>query len=169
MQGNYLNNLKNNLDYPPENKFIAREFEIKNLENKEILFPMLIDKNESREIWFKQDNIFHLPKAVVYLQIYLNREILPKSEYSVVSNIINNIIEKELIEISYMAKEASMSVNFFFNLEGLVILIEGFDSALKSSTLEILTKFKETVEKLSLKFKNYNKHLISISSKILFN
>jgi len=146
------------LDYPPENKFIAKTFDLKELSNKDIKHPVLIDKNDSREIWFKQDNIFCLPKAMIYLQIYLKKDILPTADYSVISNIWNNIFQNELQEIIYTAKEASMKIDYYNNLEGILIVIDGFSSALKSSTEEILTKFKETIEKLNNTLHNYYKN-----------
>jgi len=165
--GKVEKNHNHNINYPPENKFIAKNFEIKKLENENANenlnsdskenFPTLIDKNETREIWFKQDNIFKLPKAIIYLQIYLNKHILPQSEYNVIANIMNNLIENELQEVSYMAKEASMSINFSFNSEGIIVSIEGYDSAIKASAQEIITKFKDTIEDLNNKLKNYYK------------
>lgn len=166
-EGKLNSNHSHILEYPPENKFIARKFDLKDLENSNN-YPELIDKSEAREIWFKQDNIFKLPKAIAYLQIYLNKDILPSADYTIISNIMNNIFENELIEINYMAKEASMKVDFYFNLEGLFISIEGYDSALKSSVIEIISKFKETVDKLSQKFKNYYNFVQSVVSKFIY-
>lgn len=157
INGNVEKSHKHFISYPPENKFIARKFDIKDLEKKgeSLNFPELIDKNEKREIWFKQDNIFLLPKAIIYLQIYLKKDILPQTEYNIIASIMNNLFENELQEVSYMAQEASMSINFFFNSEGMIISIEGYDSALKSSAIEIITKFKATVNDLNNKLKNY--------------
>lgn len=145
------------LDYPPENKFIAKSFDMKDIINKDAKFPELLEKNENREIWFKQDNVFLLPKAIIYLQIYLKKDILPTAEYSVISSIWNNILENELQEVIYMAKEASMQINFYFNLEGMLITIDGFSSALKSSAEEIISKFKQTIENINNKLHNYYK------------
>ena len=99
------------------------------------------------------------------MQIYLKKDILPQAEYNVIANIMNNLFENELKEISYMAKEAYMSINFFFNQEGMIISIEGYDSALKSSAQEIITKFKETVENLNNILKDYYKQRDNAASK----
>ena len=143
------------LDYPPENKFIARTFDIKEIDMKDAKYPELLEKNENREIWFKQDNVFLLPKSIIYLQIYLKKDILPTADYSVISSIWNNILENELQEVIYMAKEASMHINFYFNLEGMLITLDGFSSALKSSAEEIILKFKETIENLNKKLEHF--------------
>lgn len=145
------------LDYPPENKFIARTFDMKQLADKDQKYPELLERNNNREIWFKQDNVFLLPKAIIYLQIYLRKDILPTADYSVISSIWNNILQNELQEVIYMAKEASMQINFYFNLEGMLITIDGYSSALKSSAEEIILKFKETISTLNNKLHNYYK------------
>lgn len=144
------------LDYPPQNKFIATKFELKALDpqnNKK--YPQLLEKNETHEVWFKQDNVFLLPKAIIYLQLYLKKDFLPNADYAVISEIWKNLIQNELQEIIYMASEASIHIDFRFNLEGLIITIQGFNSALKASTEEILRKFKETLQNLNEKLTNY--------------
>ncbi len=147
------------LDYPPVNKFIAKNFDLKDLANKDSKFPELLEKTDTREVWFKQDNVFYLPKATIYLQIYLRKDILPDADYSVIAKIWNNIIENELKEVIYMAKEASTQINFNFNLEGMLITINGFSSALKSSAEEIIGKFKEVIENLNNKLCLYYQSL----------
>ena len=153
-----LNKYNHVLDYPPVNNFIAKDFILKDLTEKDIKYPVLVEQNQTREIWFKQDNVFFLPKATIYLQIYLNKDILPHAEYSVISYIWNNLFQNELQEIVYMAREASVNINFYFNLEGLSITIEGFSSALKSSSVEILKKFQETIEVLKERLNNLENH-----------
>ncbi len=73
------------LDYPPQNNFIPKSFDIKKLE-KENKYPVLI-RNDENVVWFKQDNTFKLPKTLVILQVYFN-----SLEYMLKSKKIRNLI-----------------------------------------------------------------------------
>ena len=70
-----------NLDYPPKNSFIPNNFEM--LSYPEIIhkFPKIIHEDSSSTIWYKQDTLFGLPKAIITLQIFLNRDILTYCKY----------------------------------------------------------------------------------------
>ena len=63
---------KKKLDLPPPNKFIPQSLEVlpKNPELSER--PILLQKWPETELWYKKDDKFERPKAIVQCKIYTN-------------------------------------------------------------------------------------------------
>jgi insulysin len=143
------NLFKHKMDYPPVNKFLPTNFNLQfhsqnDLEKLEI-YPEKIKESESSSVWYKQDNIFLLPKAAVLLQIYLNKSFLPVNAYDTICSVWNCLIDNELKNLTYMASEANLHFKFYFNLEGIYLQITGFNSSLRSATFEILNKLEHII------------------------
>ena len=67
---------EHNLDYPPKNNFVPTNLNIHPSPTINEPFPTVIHKEEGSLIWYKQDTTFNLPKVIINLQIYLNKDIL---------------------------------------------------------------------------------------------
>jgi len=155
------------LDYPPENHFIPKNLDVHPVTENMPKTPQQILKNEFSEVWFKQDNIFLLPKAHVMVQIYLNKNFLPHYGYELNSSVWYSMFENELREICYMASEANLNSRLYFNYDGLYLSVNGFNSSLKVFMIELtklfrnlssegkLNKFNTQVEKISKELRNF--------------
>ncbi len=68
---------EHNLDYPPKNSFIPNNIDL--LPHPEVanVFPIVIHKDNLSTVWYKQDTTFQLPKVMITVQVYLNRNFLP--------------------------------------------------------------------------------------------
>jgi len=156
------------LDYPPSNNFIPKDFSIHEVEgggnNK---YPKKILDDGKNVVWFKQDDIFKLPKAIVYVQVYFNAmEFLPYREIETISYIWSSIFENEIREIKYMADLAKVDFNINFNYEGLIMTVTGFNSSIQPVLKELISLFKTITAEgkhtnLITQIENYNKNFIN--------
>jgi insulysin len=139
-----LQTCTHNLAYPPENVFIPKSLELRPEPKPEEIkkHPEKILDEEGIVVWYKRDTTFKLPKAVVICQIYLNKSSRSFYEYEAIAYVWNSIIENELREISYMAREANVSFKFHTNNEGLYLSVTGFDYSMKNALIEIMKIFK---------------------------
>jgi insulysin len=112
------------------------ESEIKNK------YPIKIFDEEGIVVWYKRDYSFNLPKAIAICQIYLNKNIKHYVEYETIAYIWNSIIENELRELSYMAREANVHIKFHANNEGMYLSVTGFNLSLFNALSELVKLFK---------------------------
>lgn len=128
------------LDFPDENIFLPKSLEVKKLEHME--FPKLIKSDDRMEVWYKSDTTFLKPKVVIYCQIYLDKTIFPFIQYESIAYTWNLVIEAKLKDIAYMAQEANVSFNLYFNAEGIMITIDGFSDSIHRTVELLLDEFK---------------------------
>ena len=127
-------------DYPPENNFIPKNFDLLPIPDKISKFPEKIKSHENMEVWYLQDTIFKIPKANVVAQFTTPEDLCDFSEIKIriMSGILDKIITRELGEILYMAEEAKVVVSFSFGTTNTIIIYEGFNDSLKKGLLTIL-------------------------------
>jgi insulysin len=130
-------------DYPPENKFIPKNFEIIPAENVG-KYPEKIMENKNLEVWFLQDKIFNKPKAYLVAEFLIPNDLCNFSDIKnrIISIILEKMIAQELGEWIYMAKEAGVNFNFSINSSKCQIIYSGFNDSLKEGLIEILNIFK---------------------------
>ena len=132
------------LDYVPKNKFIPKNFEIFPTPENIGKYPEKIIEGKNCEVWFLQDNIFKKPKAYLVAQFLIPENLCNFSEIKnrVISILLEKIINQELGEWVYMAKEANVIFGFSITNNKCQIMYCGFNDSLKEGMKEILTIFK---------------------------
>ena len=132
------------LDYPPQNKFIPKNLEILPCPENISKYPEKIMENKICEIWHLQDIIFKKPKVYIIAKFLLPKDLCNFSEMKnrIVANLLDAIIEKELGEWLYMAKEANVNFSFSISSDKCTIIYSGYNDSLKEGIKEILNFFK---------------------------
>ena len=106
-------------DYPPENNFIPQNFDLLPPPEKISKYPEKIIDHKNMEIWYLQDTIFKKPKVCVVAQFSPQKNLCDFSDIkvSLVANLLDKVITSELGEFLYMAKIASVNVQFAFGTD----------------------------------------------------
>ena len=61
------------LDLPPKNNFIAKNFDLLPQDNAVSRVPLLVKQWDGKaDLWYKKDDKFKIPKAIVACTIYTN-------------------------------------------------------------------------------------------------
>ena len=131
-------------DYPPVNEFIPKNFDILPPPEKINKYPEKIKSHKNMEVWYLQDTIINIPKAYAYAQFITPVELCNFSEIKVcsMSSLLWNLIKLELGEFLYMAKTASVNVNFSFGYHKFYIIFAGYNDSLKKGLKNILELIK---------------------------
>ena len=132
------------LDYPPENKFIPKNFDIFPTPENIGKYPEKIIDNKNCEVWFLQDIIFKKPKAYLVAEFLLPNDLCNFSEIKnrIIAIVLTKIINLELGESLYMAKEANVNFSFSIISNKCQIIYSGFNDSLKEGIKEIMQIFK---------------------------
>ena len=131
-------------DYPPENNFIPKNFDILPLPEKLNKYPEKIISHKNMEVWYLQDTIFKKPKGLLVAQFITPIDLCDFSELKlrILSTILENIIKVELGEFLYMAESAEVKINISIDVDKINISIDGFNDSLKKGMKEIITKIQ---------------------------
>ena len=131
-------------DYPPENDFIPKKFDLLPPPEKIGKYPEKIKDNKNMEIWYLQDVIFNIPRTYLIVQFLTPDGICDFSEVKtrVVAILLNKIINVELGEFLYTAKSASVNVIFSFGINKSSIIFVGFSDSLKIGMKNIIEHVK---------------------------
>ena len=131
-------------DYPPENDFIPKKFDLLSPPEKIGKYPEKIKDNKNMEIWYLQDVIFNIPKTYLIVQFLTPDGICDFSEIKsrIIAILLNKIINVELGEFLYIAKEASVNVTFNFGINRSSIIFVGYSDSLKMGMKNIIEHVK---------------------------
>ena len=131
-------------DYPPENNFIPQNFDLLPPPEKISKYPEKIINHKNMEIWYLQDTIFKKPKVFVVAQFTPPKNLCDFSDIkvSLVASLLDKLITTELGEFLYMAKIASVNVQFAFGTDNTYIILEGFNDSMKKGIKDVFTKIK---------------------------
>ena len=137
-------NCKDIFDYPPENNFIAQNFDILPPPEKISKYPEKIIDHKNMEVWYLQDAIFKMPKAYSVTQFITPEDLCDFSEIKlrIITVIFDKIIEVELGEFLYMAKAANVNITLSTGVNKTNLIYSGFNESLKRGIKEIFTKIK---------------------------
>ena len=137
-------NCKDIFDYPPENNFIAKNFDILPPPEKISKYPEKIIDHKNMEVWYLQDAIFKMPKAYSVTQFITPEDLCDFSEIKlrIITVIFDKIIEVELGEFLYMAEEANVNITLSTGVNKTNLIYSGFNESLKRGIKEIFTKIK---------------------------
>ena len=130
-------------DYPPENKFVPKNLELFQFEDKDNIpkYPELIYDKDNCKAYFLQDNEFKLPRGSIKFRINFVKNLCNNSDVKnqVISHLLKKIIKLELNEILYMAEESDVKFKLKIFYDKLEILIYGFNDSLKAGLQEFIT------------------------------
>ena len=137
-------NCKDIFDYPPENNFIPKNFDILPPPEKISKYPEKIIDHKNMEVWYLQDTIFKMPKAYSVTQFITPEDLCDFSEIKlrVITMIFDKIIEVELGEFLYMAEEANVNITLSTGVNKTNLIFSGFSESLKRGIKEIFTKIQ---------------------------
>ena len=146
-------------DYPPENNFYPRNFDIFPIEEDKKMqkYPEKILDEQNCKVWFLQDQIFKLPKGRIKVKINFPKNLCHNSDIKnmALAHLLKKIIKLELTEIIYMASEAKLDFKIKIYYNYLKIFIEGFNDSLKRGLEIILNK----IQNLNLNTEKYKEIL----------
>ena len=137
-------NCKDIFDYPPENNFIPKNFDILPPPEKISKYPEKIIDHKNMEVWYLQDTIFKMPKAYSVTQFITPEDLCDFSEIKlrIITEIFDKIIEVELGEFLYMAEEANVNITLSTGVNKTNLIFSGFNESLKRGIKEIFTKIQ---------------------------
>ena len=137
-------NCKDIFDYPPENNFIPKNFDILPPPEKISKYPEKIIDHKNMEVWYLQDAIFKMPKAYSVTQFITPEDLCDFSEIKlrIITVIFDKIIEVELGEFLYMAEEANVNITLSTGVNKTNLIFSGFSESLKRGIKEIYTKIQ---------------------------
>ena len=132
-------------DYPPENDYIPKNFDLLPIPEKINLYPERILANKNIEVFYLQDTIFKVPKAYLVSEFKTPEDLCDFSEIKlrIMSSILDSIITSELGEFLYMAESASVNVKFSFGVNKTYIIFGGFNDSLKLGMKNIFEMIRD--------------------------
>ena len=137
-------NCKDIFDYPPENNFIPKNFDILPPPEKISKYPEKIINHKNMEVWYLQDTIFKMPKAYSVTQFITPEDLCDFSEIKlrIITEIFDKIIQVELGEFLYMAEAANVNITLSTGVNKTNLIYSGFNESLKRGIKEIFTKIQ---------------------------
>ncbi|XP_027049416.1 nardilysin-like [Pocillopora damicornis] len=117
------------LHFPEENKFIATDFEIKDLDRAPSEFPELVHDCHLGKVWHSKDTKFKTPRARFYFHL-MSPLVTASPESMVLSDVFLCVLEYNLKEIAYAADVAQLGYSMTVNETGIVLKLEGFSHKL---------------------------------------
>ena len=120
-------------DYPPENDFIPKNFDLLPPPEKINKYPEKIMSAKSIEVWYLQDTVFNKPKVLALSQFKTPENLCDFSEIKnrIISILLDSILTTELGEFLYMAESASVNVEFSLDSNKSYIIFQGFNDSFK--------------------------------------
>lgn len=143
------------LHLPLRNEFVASDFRIyhsnNSVDNVDVVVscnPVNLIKTGNIELWYRPDDLFHLPHAHYYFYLINN---LPQESLKQMAllNLLSNVVKYYLAESLYPASVAGLSYQFYSAELGLVLKVSGFNEKLHlivEIVAEVLKKIPEIAE-----------------------
>ena len=161
-------------DYPPENNFIPKNFDILPAPEKINKYPEKIISQKNMEVWYLQDTIFQKPKAHLVVQFITPEDLCDFSEIKlrVLSSLLEKVIKTELGEFLYMAESADVKIKISIGADKTNISISGYNDSLKKGMKEIITKIQNldlNTDKCKENLELQQKNLLGESKNIFLN
>mmetsp|Transcript_12503 Transcript_12503/g.21036 ORF Transcript_12503/g.21036 Transcript_12503/m.21036 type:complete len:243 (+) Transcript_12503:1089-1817(+) len=121
------------LDLPPANNLIPKNFDVLAKQEDHSAKPKLIKKWEDCDLWYKKDDKFERPKAIVEMKIYTNDCGFGKNlEGRLFANVWREVQSEYLREFNYMADCANLSFDVVNMTDNLNFTWSGFNDSLQN-------------------------------------
>ncbi|GJQ75861.1 hypothetical protein Trydic_g17927 [Trypoxylus dichotomus] len=134
---------------PSENPYLTNDFSI--LPDHPYLskYPEKVFKNDTLELWFKQDNKFKFP--IGYYHFYFITPLIAQSAINAcLTDMFINLLGVQLTEEIYPATAAELNYAISVGDKGIIIKVDGYNEKLPTLLNLILTYFKKVSENLTV-------------------
>jgi len=145
----------NELSLPEENAYIVNDpkvFIADNIEQKNQLIPKCITRENGLNIWFKQDDIFKVPKGYIYIGI--DSPVTIESDANIaMTRLFVDLYTESVIEEHYDAELAGIHYHLYSHQGGLTLQLSGISEkqgVLLQHLLDELQRFSFSEEKFTL-------------------
>jgi insulysin len=135
------NTIDSELHLPEPNLFIPDDFTFFEAEDAEQTVPKLVRDGEISKVWFMQDTLYKLPKAVVNLQIY-SKDCYSSARNTIITHFCTLLVQDALNEYAYDAQIAGLDYKVEYNSEGIAVTVRGYNQKLGLLTNKIFNKLK---------------------------
>lgn len=155
------------LDFPPRNNLIPKNFSVLPSNSEYSSVPKLLKQWEDTDLWYKKDDKWKKPKAIVTLKIYITDERYGLDKQArLFTNVWLHVQGEYLREFAYTAGQASLSFsitglhdNLNFSWSGFndtmpVYIKESLERIMKMKEEDLEDYFDQVKEKLLLDWKN---------------
>ncbi|CAG2105004.1 unnamed protein product [Medioppia subpectinata] len=130
----------NHFQFPTPNPFIATDFEMKELSaGTPPLYPTKVLNNKRAKLWYKPDNKFKRPKAIIKLHL-ISPYFADSVESAIKMDLFVEILNQSLSEEVYDASLAGLYWSLSQTIAGLVLTVRGFNHKLNVLLNCILNK-----------------------------
>lgn len=162
------------LDLPPPNNLIATNFDILPEDASLSARPQLVKQWDGvADLWYKKDDRFNKPKAIVGCKIYtddLNFAVSP--EATVFAEVWKRVLQESLREFTYMADCAKLDFKIHVPRNNIDLQWSGFNDSLLNFVSETLQRinalknldcreiFNQVKEQLQQEWKNYYLNMV---------
>ncbi|KAF9344931.1 Insulinase (Peptidase M16), partial [Mortierella sp. AD094] len=115
------------LHLPPSNEFVPKSFDIFKT-TKPVIFthPALIKDTPLTRLWYKNDNVFLIPKVNIFFRLYSPLATASPANH-VKSVLCLGLIEESLNEELYSAKVAGLSYSLASSMDGIILKVDGYN------------------------------------------
>ena len=135
------------LDLPPKNTIIPKNFTVLDENTALSEKARRILQDENTDLWYRKDDKYKQPKAVVQMRIYTNDNDFGKSlSGNLFSKVWAQVLDQHLKEYTYMAELATLKFSLTANLVDIDLQWSGFNDSMPNfikETLEKVGKMKE--------------------------
>ncbi|RWS19661.1 insulin-degrading enzyme-like protein, partial [Leptotrombidium deliense] len=123
MEVSFMKHLENekvtqNVPLPPPNEFVPTNFELVEREDEFHITPKLLMNTETCRLWFRQDNIFLLPKAsffIIFRSPFVDADPLLSTSVAIFTSLLNDTSN----EYAQDALVAGLKYKFSFETFGI--------------------------------------------------
>ena len=125
---------------PKPNHFIAEDTSLKPLADPHEAYPVKIVDDASGELFYRQDNVFKQPRALIYLHLY-SPLVAASVENAVCLDIMVSCLSQQMVEDVYPAEVALLHYSLYAGERGIVIKMNGLNDKLHLLLETILSHF----------------------------
>ena len=133
-----------NVGLQPRNTLLPKKLEQLPEDPENAGAPQKIKEYNETEVWYKKDDKFKRPKAIISIKIYPQQGVLEGLGMTVRGKMQAELwiaaIKEYLREFNYMASMASLELEFTVNHDAIQLEFSGFDDSLPEFLTQALTK-----------------------------
>uniref|UniRef100_T1ISN5 Insulin-degrading enzyme n=1 Tax=Strigamia maritima TaxID=126957 RepID=T1ISN5_STRMM len=129
-----------NLTLPSPNEFIPTNFELIKFDEEVSALPTLLKNSALTRLWFKQDNEFLLPKAVINFEFVSPLTYLDPLHCNMAYMLVQ-LFRDALTEYTYAADLAGLSYNLTNTKYGMILSVKGYNDKQHVLVEKIMEKF----------------------------
>jgi len=133
-----------NLSFPAKNEFIPTDFTLVKREADASKTPEMIKNSDFSRLWYKQDDVFLMPKACINLDFISPIAYLDPLNANMIA-LFTELFDDALTEYSYMADIAGLKYSFNNSIYGLTLNVKGYNDKLTILLTKIVERMSQFV------------------------